>query len=68
MIKTYLPSIWQKRATARFISGTASRVGNLALMCLKSKIWGGGGGGGGPTILKYIKVYPRVKIGKNPTF
>ena len=28
----------------------------------------GGGGGGGPTILKYIKVYPRVKIGKNPTF
>ena len=29
---------------------------------------GGGGGGGGATILKYIKVYPRVKIGKKPTF
>ena len=28
----------------------------------------GGGGGGGATILKYIKVYLRVKIGKNPTF
>ena len=28
----------------------------------------GRGGGGGATILKYIKVYPRVKIGKKPTF
>ena len=33
-----------------------------------SRMSGGGGGGGGATILKYIKVYPRVKIGKNPTF
>ena len=34
----------------------------------KYDVKSGGGGGGGATILKYIKVYPRVKIGKNPTF
>ena len=31
---------------------------------ISKKCWGGGGGGGG----NHIKVYPRVKIGKNPTF